>query len=232
MCPAPWICEASAQSYPATISRGRWNATLTRPTRRGPATVSTPSATVASPGSPSSTGSRPPPASSAPCEPRPTRTTYLPSGGRATGSANRSALPRPLPPFPDAGVAHHGVRTTEQPGGGGQVAVGDGGPDLAAADGTAVELERRHHDHVPSARCPERPQRRRRTRPLVAEGGVRGHQEPGQRRAGLEPVDEPVVRRLPQGLVEMHDDGRLHARGLEALNSLVRVAQQRRGAPP
>ena len=83
-------------------------------------------------------------------------------------------------------------------GGGRDVAGGDRGADVGAADGPAVELERRDHDDLEPARPAELRERLRRPGALEAERGIGRHEEAGDRRALRDLAHERLVRRLAQ----------------------------------
>ena len=58
---------------------------------------------------------------------------------------------------------------------------------------------------------------------LEAEGRVRGHEQAGKRRPGADALDEGVVRRSADGLVEVLDDRDADARRGQPLQALVGV---------
>ena len=67
--------------------------------------------------------------------------------------------------------------------------------------------------------------------PLEAERRVRGHQQAGERRAGLDRGHERVIGRSADGVVEVLDDGDRDPGVRQALQALVRMHQQRRRRP-
>ena len=172
--------------------------------------------TASSPGDPDSSD-----------EPAATWARYVASGGRATGSGNRSTLPSPAP----AASPTTACGRPSSARGGVEVPRRDVGTDLGAAHGTPIDLERRHHDDVEAATGPQRRERLGRPGPLVAEGGVGRHQEAVEARAG----GDPRRRRRRTG-------SRAAARSkwtttvvptpaaARRVQALVRIAQERRGA--
>ena len=103
--------------------------------------------------------------------------------------------------------------------------------DLRAVNGPSLEVERRDDDHVESVACAQGRKRIWRAAPFVSERGVGCHQETAKLDARADPLDEDVVRRPAQQLVEMLHNGDRHARAGQALQALDRVQQQRRGVP-
>jgi len=110
----------------------------------------------------------------------------------------------------------------------GQVALGDPAPYFRAAHLFAIREVGRNARDGEALAFTERRERLRRAAALVAEGGVRRHDEAGDLDQLSNRRDEGVVRRYQKGMVEMLDDGDLDSCGLEADEPLVRIAQQRR----
>ena len=82
-------------------------------------------------------------------------------------------------------------------------------PDLGAANRPAVERERRDDDDIEPVALAERGEGVGRPATLEPERRVGGHEEAAAARPAPDPLDEGVVGRLPQGLVEVLDDGDL-----------------------
>ena len=190
------------------------NATLVRPSRRSPGSRMTASSTSASVSAERHRMNPPR------CRPG----IWLAEAGRREREPEHAPLARPrcLP--------HHRVGRPSRP-------AADSRSPAAIADricelltGAPVHLERGHDDDLEPARGAQLGERLGRPRPLVAERRVRRHQEAVEGHPRGEPADERVVWRLAQAAVEVDDHGRLDARGLEPLDPLVRVAQDRRRA--
>ena len=154
--------------------------------------------------------------------PRSRRRAAAPSAARSRAAGRRPPHRRPSPVSVD--------RPAEQRAAAAQVAGRDRGPDRRAADRPAVEVERRDDDDVEPVARPELGQRGRRPAPLEAERRVGRHEEPAQRDARADPLDERVVRRLAQRRVEVLDDRDRDAGRRQPLEPLRRVEQERRRA--
>ena len=81
------------------------------------------------------------------------------------------------------------------------------------------------------SRAPELGERRRRAATLEAEGRVGGHDEARELDPRADPLDEDVVRRVPQGVVEVLDDRDRHAGRREPLEPFLGIEQERRRRP-
>ena len=110
----------------------------------------------------------------------------------------------------------------------GQVAGRDSAADLRAADLLAVGEERRHDRDRETLALAQGRQRLRRSAALEAECRIGRHDETGDLDTLADRRHEGVVRGDAESMVEMLDDGHLHAGSLEADETLVGIAQQRR----
>ena len=110
----------------------------------------------------------------------------------------------------------------------GQVAGGDRAPDVAAADGAPVERERRDDHDVKAVTPSELGERLGRAASLEPERRIGGHEEAREVHPRADRAHERVVGRAAHRLVEVLDDRDGDAGGLEEVQALGRMEQERR----
>ena len=118
--------------------------------------------------------------------------------------------------------------TPEQGGSLSQVARGDRGPDLGAANRSPVEGEGLDDDDIEAIAPTECREGLRRSPSLVAERRIRGHEEAAHLQPSTDPLDEVVVRGLAKGGIERLDDRHRHPGSGQPLEALRGVEQERR----
>src|SRR5690349_10121336 len=109
-----------------------------------------------------------------------------------------------------------------------EVAARDRTPDVAAADGGAIDLEGLDDDEVETLAIAELANGFRRPASLVPERGVGGHEKPREVRSATYRGEEIVVGRVAHRVIEVLDDRDVDAGVGQASDPLVGMEQERR----